>query len=117
MHFVIDHSYLIPLLPLLGALVAGLFGAKFLKGQSHWPIWLGVGAAAVMSLTLLVGLLGGHGPAIPGAPRLVNDAIDHLQQQANAGQPHLLSFHSHWFDWIVAGDDAGQFRATAGAFI
>ncbi|HEX8325643.1 MAG TPA: NADH-quinone oxidoreductase subunit L, partial [Tepidisphaeraceae bacterium] len=46
-----------------------------------------------------------------------NDAIDHLQQQANAGQPHLLSFHSHWFDWIVAGDDAGQFRATAGAFI
>ena len=58
MQFVIDHSYLIPLLPLLGAILAGLFGAKVLKGASHWPIWLGVGAAAVMSLTLLVGMLG-----------------------------------------------------------
>ena len=27
MAFVIEHSYLIPLLPLLGAIVAGLFGA------------------------------------------------------------------------------------------
>src|SRR3954447_13777901 len=56
--FSIQHSYLIPLLPLIGAAVAGFFGAKWLKGQSHWPIWLGVGASAVMSLTLLFGLIG-----------------------------------------------------------
>ncbi len=57
MEFVIAHSYLIPLLPLLGAAIAGFFGAKWLKGQSHWPIWLGVGAAAVMSFVLLFGMI------------------------------------------------------------
>ena len=55
MNWVIEHSYLIPLLPLLGAMVAGFFGAKWIKGQSHWPIWLTVGASAAMSIALLVG--------------------------------------------------------------
>ncbi|MGN6505713.1 MAG: hypothetical protein ACTHM6_09130, partial [Tepidisphaeraceae bacterium] len=63
MAFVIEHSYLIPLLPLLGAIVAGLFGAKILKQQSHWPIWLGVGASAVMALVLLAGMLSHQHPA------------------------------------------------------
>jgi NADH:ubiquinone oxidoreductase subunit 5 (subunit L)/multisubunit Na+/H+ antiporter MnhA subunit len=36
--FVIQHAYLIPLLPLIGAVISGFFGAKILKGQSHWPI-------------------------------------------------------------------------------
>jgi NADH-quinone oxidoreductase subunit L len=66
MEFVIAHSYLIPLLPLLGAAISGFFGAKWLKGQSHWPIWLGVGAAAVMSFILLGGMIhlagGSEGP-------------------------------------------------------
>src|SRR5687768_7274504 len=56
--FVIQHSYLIPLLPLIGAIVAGFFGARFLKQQSHWPIWIGVGASAVLSLALLFAMLG-----------------------------------------------------------
>src|SRR5688572_5924583 len=54
----IQYSYLIPLLPLLGAAVAGFLGARWLKGKSHWPIWLGVGAAAVLSFTILFGMLG-----------------------------------------------------------
>ncbi len=87
MQFVIDHSYLIPLLPLLGAIVAGFFGERFLKGQSHWPIWIGVGLAAVMSLTLLFGMInearGAEGP------------ISHL---------------SHWYTWI---DAAAMARTTA----
>jgi NADH-quinone oxidoreductase subunit L len=66
MQFVIDHSYLIPLLPLLGAVISGFFGAKWLKGNSHWPIWLGVGIAALMSLTLLFGMLAAtHGDDAP----------------------------------------------------
>ncbi len=94
MNFVIEHSYLIPLLPLIGAIVAGLFGAKILKGNSHWPIWLGVGASAVMSLTLLIGMLGYH------------------------SETGLIAHTSHWFDWIVAGDHAtGYFNASAGAFL
>ena len=52
--FAIKYAYLIPLLPLLGAAIAGFFGAKWLKGQSHWPIWLGVGASAIMAISLLV---------------------------------------------------------------
>src|SRR5687767_10910326 len=57
MDFVIRHSYLIPLLPLLGAAVAGFFGARYLKQNSHWPIWIGVGGSAVLSFTLLFGML------------------------------------------------------------
>ena len=51
-------SYLIPLLPLIGAVISGFLGAKWLKGKSHWPIWIGVGISAVLSLTLLFGMLG-----------------------------------------------------------
>ena len=52
----VHYSWLIPLLPLLGAAIAGFGGAKFLRGQSHWPIWLGVGGSAVISLVILFGL-------------------------------------------------------------
>src|SRR5437762_6768354 len=58
MDFVIRHSYLIPLLPLLGAALAGFFGARHLRQNSHWPIWLGVGTSAVLSFVLLFGMLG-----------------------------------------------------------
>ena len=99
MQFVIDHSYLIPLLPLLAAAVVGLLGARYLKGNSHWPIWLGVGASAVLSLTLLVGML--------GHPVVYDDH----------GHRSLWKF-SHWFDWIQAGDAAsGVFDARAGALL
>ncbi|MDB5325572.1 MAG: nuoL [Phycisphaerales bacterium] len=115
MNFVIAHSYLIPLLPLLGAIVAGLFGAKVLKGASHWPIWLGVGAAAVMSLTLLVGLLGRQDVVLVGGAEHAAAEAAHAIDSA-AGFP--LAHVSHWFDWIVAGDDTGaKFNASAGAFI
>ena len=120
MQFVLDHSYLIPLLPLLGAIVAGLFGAKVLKGQSHWPIWLGVGASAVMSIVLLLGMLRGPGPLFPGAPHVVNELADRMADhaQAQAGHSDSLWAVRHWFDWIVAGDDNGaKFNAAAGAFI
>src|SRR6185503_14526366 len=56
--FAIKHSYLIPLLPLLGACISGFFGARWLKGNSHWPIWIGVGCSAILSFALLFGMLG-----------------------------------------------------------
>jgi NADH-quinone oxidoreductase subunit L len=86
--FAVKYSYLIPLLPLIGAAIAGFFGAKILKGNSHWPIWIGVGASAVISLSLLfqmLGLAGDHQP--------VTQIVD-------------------WYTWIEAGD----FKATAGAY-
>jgi len=51
--FAVQHSYLIPLLPLIGAIIAGFFGARFLKQQSHWPIWIGVGASALITFVIL----------------------------------------------------------------
>jgi NADH-quinone oxidoreductase subunit L len=89
MEWVIAHSYLIPLLPLLGAAIAGFLGAKWLKGQSHWPIWLGVGASAVISLSLLFAMIG-------------------LSDQ---GKP--LAVVVDWYTWI----EAGSFKAMAGCFI
>ena len=50
----VQYSYLIPLLPLLGAIAAGS-SAKWLKEKSHWPIWIGVGCSAILSIWRLVG--------------------------------------------------------------
>jgi NADH-quinone oxidoreductase subunit L len=86
--FAVKYSWLIPLLPLIAAGIAGLFGAKWLRGQSHWPIWIGVALSAVISLSLLFGMLGVWHDGKP-----VSIAVD-------------------WYTWI----EAGSFKATAGAF-
>ncbi len=86
--FAAKFSYLIPLLPLIGAAIAGFSGAKWLRGQSHWPIWIGVGLSAVISLSLLFGMLG----------------------LWHEGKP--LTLVIDWYTWI----EAGSFKATAGCF-
>ncbi len=40
------------LLPLAGAVVAGAFGARVLRGRTHWPVILGVGGAVACALML-----------------------------------------------------------------
>ena len=50
-------SWLIPLLPLLGAAAVGALGKKTLKGQSHLPIWATVGTSAVLSLMMLFSMM------------------------------------------------------------
>ncbi|MCS7033497.1 MAG: NADH-quinone oxidoreductase subunit L [Phycisphaerae bacterium] len=92
----VQHSYLIPLLPLIGAAIAGFFGARWLRGGSHWPIWLGVGASAVLSIVLLlqtVALLGqgSHAGTDPAHPPL------------GAANPSV-SAPVKLFTWIAAGD-------------
>lgn len=96
MSWVIEHSYLIPLLPLIGALVAGLLGARVLRQNAHWPIWLGVGASALMSIVLLVGMLSLHTP-----------------------DDQAVYFWSPWFTWIRAGESSaeGLFDVSAGAYL
>jgi NADH-quinone oxidoreductase subunit L len=91
MDFALQYPYLIPLLPLIGAIIAGFFGARYLKGQSHWPIWLGVGASAVISLGLLAYALGHHG---------------NLHESRT------------WFEWIKLGGSADGALGDAGkAFV
>jgi NADH-quinone oxidoreductase subunit L len=86
--FAVKHSYLIPLLPLIGAIIAGAFGAKILRDQSHWPIWIGVAISAIMSISLLCGMIGFWHEG-----KSLNIVVD-------------------WYTWI----EAGSFKATAGCF-
>ena len=90
MQFVINNSYLIPLLPLLAAIVAALFGDTLLKGKAHWPIWVGVGCSFLLSLTLLVGMA----------------AATHGTEAATFGRSHVV------YTWI----QAGSFTANAGFY-
>jgi NADH-quinone oxidoreductase subunit L len=90
MQFVINNSYLIPLLPLLGAIVAGFFGDRFLKGRAHWPIWIGVGCSFLLSFVLLVGMIAAtHGD-----------------------DPHRYQQSHDVYTWI----SAGTFTASAGFY-
>src|SRR3954452_19328303 len=96
--FPIQYSYLIPLAPLVGAVIAGFFGAKWLKGQSHWPIWLGVGFSALLSICLLTEMLKLHnGGAVEGATEHAASSLSHVQ---------------NYFTWI----DAGNFKVQWGYF-
>jgi NADH-quinone oxidoreductase subunit L len=93
MDFAISHSYLIPLLPLVAAIIVGFLGKPVLKGLSHLPIWAGVGASAVLALVLLFGALSHHDQA-------------------------TFAYQSNWFHWFSAGDStSGIFSVNAGAFI
>ncbi|MBC8107670.1 MAG: NADH-quinone oxidoreductase subunit L [Anaerolineae bacterium] len=89
-HPVIQYSLLIPLLPLIGAVIAGFFGARWLKGNSHWPIWIGVGISALLSIWLMFSMLG---------------ASHHAEGST-------ISAVKNCFTWI----EAGNFKANWGYF-
>jgi len=46
-------GFLILLLPALGAVAAGVLGPRILKENTHWPVVLSVGAAAIVAMFLL----------------------------------------------------------------
>jgi NADH-quinone oxidoreductase subunit L len=96
--FPFQHAYLIPLLPLIGAAIAGLFGAKYLKKNSHWPIWLGVGISAILSICLLLGML-----AINPSPGSADTA-------GHASDTYPLARSVEYFTWLQAGDPNNEGR-------
>jgi NADH-quinone oxidoreductase subunit L len=110
MNFALEHSYLIPALPLAAAALVGLLGKRGLRGQSHWPIWLGVGASAILSLLILFGLIGRlHDYEGPTA------YATGIVQMAEPTQGFISH---HWFTWFTAGDaGTGIFNVNAGAWI
>jgi NADH-quinone oxidoreductase subunit L len=99
--FAVQHAWLIPLLPLIGAMISGLFGARHLKQDSHWPIWIGVGISALLALSLLYGMtLGSASDTGPdNAP-------------ASATQAYPLARSVEWFTWIQAGDPNNEGSPT-----
>jgi proton-translocating NADH-quinone oxidoreductase chain L len=50
--------WLIPGLPLLGAVVAGFFGPRLLRDRSHWPVVLACAGACAVTLWALFRLVG-----------------------------------------------------------
>src|SRR4051794_2259935 len=108
----VKFSWLIPLLPLMGAVIAGFGGARWLKQNSHWPIWIGVGLSAVLSFALLFGMLahwpheeekggtGIHGTAASGV----------IESKPGVHRNFPLAVNSNWYSWISAGD----FKVEAG---
>ncbi len=52
MDALIPYLWLVPVLPLLGAVLTGLLGG-LLGRQAHWPVVLGIAASAVLSILLL----------------------------------------------------------------
>src|SRR4051794_14600830 len=114
MDFVIQHSWLIPVLPLIGAAVAGFFGARWLRGQSHWPIWLGVGTSAVLAIILLTGMLGrAHHEGSEGKGEARSEAHADGESSTAAGGKGF-GFAKDYFTWIQAGDPSVQFDAKSG---
>ena len=83
--FAVQYAWLIPLLPLIAAAVSGFFGARWLKDKSHWPIWIGVGCSAILSFSLLFGMLG-------------------LWKHGGEHEPAPLAYNRVLFDWITAGN-------------
>ena len=82
--FPICNSWLIPVTPLIGAIIAGFFCTGSRKKFAHWPIWLGVGLAALLSFCLLSvasaacrqAPQSSSVPAPPGAPNEAAAEVD-----------------------------------------
>ena len=121
--FAVKHCYLIPLLPLLGAIISGFFGAKWLKGQSHWPIWIGVGASACLAISLLIGTLGiarqNEKSDDSKASLTAKDLATRNAEAATSGESESfpLARTKKWFDWILAGGTEAGHKSYSGSDI
>ena len=87
--FAVKYSFLIPLLPLIGACVSGFFGARWLKQNSHWPIWIGVGCSAILSFLLLFGMFARWGTGEELKIAITNSAGQPVANLKAAGAPGL----------------------------
>ena len=82
----INWAWLIPLLPLLGAIAAAA-GGPWLRGRAHWPVVLGIAGSCALSLSLL---------SYVGPPAIGHEAHTH---DATTGQPTVLVYN-----WLQVGE-------------
>ena len=103
METLVSLSWLIPLLPLLGAAIVGATGRNSLRGNSHLPIWATVGTSAVLSLLMLVTLFFGspngtvsHNETYDRLlPRVIDHALHHGEDHgAEHGEEHADEEHA-----------------------
>src|SRR3954453_2529276 len=106
-------SYLIPLLPLVGAVIAGFFCTGPRKQLAHWPIWIGVLGSAILSIMLLVNMINLSHHQGQGADEIA-------RAKDTGGNPTLWAVQN-WYNWIEAGNPtkagtAEYFKVNAGYF-
>ncbi len=53
--------------PLIGAIIAGFWGAKIGRAGAHWVTSVGVGISAFLSIVVLMGFISGHREAFNGS--------------------------------------------------
>ena len=82
--FVLEHLWIIPLLPLLGAAINGIFGRR-------WP------RAAINAVAL-----GSTGALVPGRRRS-------WSANSHASTPSQIPWMHSYFTWIAAGDFRADF--------
>src|SRR5881394_1001896 len=109
--FSVKFAYLIPLFPLIGAIVAAALGSRWLKQNSHWPIWIGVGLSALLSFILLFGIIGQWPDHSPQAIQKGNETAVNLRDLSQ--RLGSMSISVNWYRWI----EAGNFKVDAGAFL
>jgi NADH-quinone oxidoreductase subunit L len=93
---VVENAWLVPAFPLLGAIVAAVFG-KALGGRAHWPVVLGIAASFVTSMTL-AGAIGGPAVGHGGETAAHGDA-GHAAAASDAGHTTVV------YRWLGVGDE------------
>jgi NADH-quinone oxidoreductase subunit L len=78
--------------------VSGFLGARWLRQQSHWPIWTGVGISAILSFALLFGMLHHWGEGEP-LPAPGGGTESHQSEEGG----RALWVTSHWYTWGAFG--------------
>src|SRR5687768_11190611 len=59
---VYSYLWLVPVLPLLAAVVIAFFGPRYLRDLSHWPCILALGGSAILSIMTLLAVTGDNPP-------------------------------------------------------
>ncbi len=111
--FAVKFSYLIPLFPLIGAMAAGFGGARWLKQNSHWPIWIGVGLSALLSFVLLFGMIGHWPHEQETGAAAIHSSSGMIEAKPGVHRQFPLAINHDWYSWISTGD----FKVRAGAFL
>src|SRR3954466_5781075 len=90
MDVLVRNAWLVPALPLLGALIAAV-GGRWLKQQSHLPVVAGIGTAFLVSLGLVFSVGKTHESPAPIEWLTVTDLVVPIQFQADGLTTMMLA--------------------------
>ncbi len=102
--------WLIPVAPLLAAVVTALLGPKLLRGKSHLPCWSALAVSFVCSLILLLKILPSAAWAEPVEAGAV--AAAQVKQTPGAANPQVIGFG---YEWIKVGSITANIELRADA--